>query len=675
VDPKQKTKTKLFDNGDFAAKLSTKLHKPIDPQQLDSYSLKFSKDMKTFEFETDSIKFRYELATGKLDSVDRVKRPERSRLPSWMSFSPDSSYITYAKNYNLYIMGADSVEHQLSTDGEQYYSFGGDTSKTRKTRARVNWSEDSKWFYATRSDSRKVKELFLINEVADPRPTLRTYKYEMPGDENVAQHELFVYNVDVKDFKKIDIDRWKDQKIAAGVTSSNGGGSFSSLRWGKTTNELFFQRRARTNDKQDLVALDPGTGEIRILVDEYIEDVSIDTKNLVLLHESNEMIWWSERTGWGHFYLYDKMGNLKNPITAGAFRADGITKIDTTGRVLYFTGKGREKDVNVYFSFLYRVNFDGTGMKMLSPGDGQHSVSISPTTSFFVDTYSRVDTAPSSVLRDNQGNMIMELEKTDISKLQEYGWQFPEPFIVKMADGVIDNYGVMFKPFNFDPEKKYPIIAHVYPGPQTESVSTTFTPTNRDMTLAQLGFIVVQLGNRGGSPLRNKAYHRFGRGNFRDYGLADKKAGIEQLANKYSFIDVDRVGIYGHSGGGFMSTAAMLVPPYNEFFKVAVSSSGNHDNTVYSKWWGETHSGVQEVTKKVKTEDEKTEEQISFESKIQTNPEMAENLKGKLLLAHGTMDNNVHPANTIRVVNALIKANKRFDLIMFPGKAHGFGDM
>ena len=284
---------------------------------------------------------------------------------------------------------------------------------------------------------------------------------------------------------------------------------------------------------------------------------------------------------------------------------------------------------------------------------------------FFVDNYSRVNTVPASALLDTRGRRIMDLEESDFSKLMEAGYGFPQPYTVKADDGVTDLYGVMYKPIDFDPSKKYPIVAYVYPGPQTESVSKFFSTNASEYALAQFGMIVITVGNRGGHPARSKWYHNYGYGNLRDYGLADKKVAIEQLADRHDFIDIDRVGIYGHSGGGFMSTAAMLV--YPDFFKVAVSSSGNHNNDVYNQNWSEKHHGVKEVT-----DDEGV---ITFEYDIQKNSDLASNLKGHLMLTTGDEDNNVHPAGTFRMAEALIKANKRFDFFLFPGQRHGYGDM
>jgi dipeptidyl aminopeptidase/acylaminoacyl peptidase len=284
---------------------------------------------------------------------------------------------------------------------------------------------------------------------------------------------------------------------------------------------------------------------------------------------------------------------------------------------------------------------------------------------FFVDNYARTNTAPASALYNAAGTKIMDLEEADFSRLMNAGYQFPEPYTVKAADRVTDLYGVIYKPFDFDPEKTYPIIAYVYPGPQTEAVSKFFSTSRYETALSQFGFIVITVGNRGGHPARSKWYHNYGYGNLRDYGLADKKAAIEQLSDRHDFIDMDRVGIYGHSGGGFMSTAAMLV--YPDFFKVAVSSSGNHNNDVYNANWSEKHHGVKEVVS--------DSGEVTFEYDIEKNSDLAKNLKGHLLLTTGDIDNNVHPAGTLRMAEALIRANKRFDFFIFPGQRHGYGDM
>ncbi|MEO6916772.1 MAG: prolyl oligopeptidase family serine peptidase, partial [Chitinophagaceae bacterium] len=379
-----------------------------------------------------------------------------------------------------------------------------------------------------------------------------------------------------------------------------------------------------------------------------------------------EFIEWSERDGWAHLYLYDEKGKLKNQVTSGSYHVENIEGIDEKKRIIYFSANARETNEDPYLHHLYKVNFDGSGLKLLNPGEFDHDVNLDDNAQFFVDNYSRVNTAPVSVLYDSEGKKILELEKTDLSRLFSAGYKFPEPFKVKADDGITDLYGVMYKPFDFDSTKKYPIIEYVYPGPQTEAVNKTFgRGMDRTDRLAQLGFIVITVGNRGGSPGRSKWYHTFGYGNLRDYGLADKKAAIEQLSDKFAYIDIDRVGIHGHSGGGFMSTAAMLVFP--DFFKVAVSESGNHENNIYNRWWSEKHHGVRE--------DVGDKGDTSFIYAIEKNSDLAKNLKGHLMLSTGDIDNNVHPANTIRLANALIRANKRFEFVLLPGQRHGYGDM
>lgn len=340
--------------------------------------------------------------------------------------------------------------------------------------------------------------------------------------------------------------------------------------------------------------------------------------------------------------------------------------MDEAKRVVYFLANGKEKDENPYYEHLYRVGLDGSGLQQVTPGDYFHTVSMDDNAAFVVNNYSRVNTIPRTDLMDSNGRKLMTLEESDFSGLLAAGYQFPEPFKVKAADGVTDLYGVMYKPFNFDSTALYPIIDYVYPGPQVEATVYPFSRMSvRTDRLAQAGFIVITVGNRGGHPSRSKWYHNFGYGNLRDYGLADQKAAIEQLANRYSFIDINRVGIHGHSGGGFMSTAAIL--QYPDFFKAAVSCAGNHDNRIYNRWWSETHHGVKEVVS------EKGD--TTFVYNIKTNEEIASRLKGHLMLVHGDIDNNVHPGNTLRVADALIRAGKRFDMLLLPQQRHGFGDM
>ncbi len=662
-----------------------------------------------------TIYFEYDLATAKLALLPDYTPPRKAR---WAAVSPDEKTVVFARGQNLFMMDSDNyakalkkeddatvVEAQLTTDGEENFSYArrlreeergayrfSEKNKTPRTPAiQIVWSKDSRKFSVIRNDQRKVADLWVINSLANPRPKLESYRYGMPGEAEQPQAHVEVFDLASKARVKVKSEQFKDQQVGiytAPITErererarfiqvdrsgdqdqqqqQGGGPQFSGVepKWlADGSDKLYFNRTSRDLKKIDVCVADTATGEVKTLIQERL-NTYVELKPLWLVNNGQELVHWSERDGWGHYYLFDAGGALKNQITSGEFYSDTVEGIDEKTRTLYFNANGREQNEDPYYSHLYSVSLNGGNPKLLNPGDGSHAVASADSLKYLIDNSSRVNCAPESVLYDQLGAKLMPLETTDLSAMNEAGFKFPEPFKVKADDGITDLYGVMYKPFDFDANKKYPIIAYVYPGPQTESVTKTFTPRNDRVTLAQFGFIVIEVGNRGGHPQRSKWYHNYGYGNLRDYGLADKKAAIEQLARRHGFIDVDRVGIFGHSGGGFMSTAAMLV--YPDFFKVAVSSSGNHENNIYNRWWSEKHHGVKEVTDK--------DGNVKFEYNIERNSELAKNLKGHLMLATGDMDDNVHPANTLRMADALIKANKRFDFFMIPGKRHGYAD-
>jgi dipeptidyl aminopeptidase/acylaminoacyl peptidase len=673
---------------------------------------------------TKTLHFEYDLATGKVTLLEDWKDPERK--PTWANVSPDGKTVVFARNHNLYMMDdvnyekakkdpndKSIVETQLTTDGVEHYSFagrggrgggeqiqqqqeqmtttqgegeGGGRGNVRTAPAALYWSKDSKKFCVVRRDDRKVADLWVINTLANPRPTLMTYRYAMPGEVNVPQTEILAFDRDTKARVKLKADIWKDESMSvlpARVTAQflEQNPDRTEQTWfTDAPDKIYITRRSRDMHKLDVCAVNPDTGEAKVLLEERL-NTYIETQSPRLINNGQEFIWWSERDGWGHLYRYGIDGTLKNPITSGEFvcvaagggggRGGGgaVQGIDEKTGTVFFTAVGREPGEDPYYPHLYRINLDGTGLKLLNPGDASHSVNMCESTKFFVDNSSRVNSAPRSVLYDSAGNLVMELETTDVKPLLEAGYKFPEPFKVKADDGITDLYGVMYKPYDFDPNKKYPIILNVYPGPQTESVTKTFSPRNYNNFLAQFGFIVIEVGNRGGNPQRSKWYHNYSYGpgpddiSFRDYGLADKKAAVEQLAHRYPYIDINKVGIFGHSGGGFMSAAAMLV--YPDFFKVAWSESGNHENNVYNNTWSEQNHGIKEVTDK--------DGNVTFEYTVDKNSDVAKNLKGHLMLTTGDYDNNVHPANTMRLADALIKANKRFDMMIFPGQQHSYG--
>lgn len=618
---------------------------------------------------------------------------------------------------------AETTAKQLTTDGQKDYSYGGNDEDDWSTPSSVNWSLDSSAFYVTRTDSRDVAELFLVNSLGDPRPTLQQYKYSMPGENKVRHSELMMFQRKTGKMVRLK-PKWKDE-------------SYVDLRW-MANGELRVLRRDRLVRNMEYGIADPETGDFKVLFSESLEKAGMATQSLRYLDDRNEMIWWSERSGWGHYYLYDTNGKLKNAVTRGRFRASSILDVDEKKGLMWFRGNGREKRENVYYEHLYRVRLDGGDLTLLDEGDASHRSQLSKSRKFVVDNCSRTDKSPVSVLRDGEGNLVMPLEESDTAQLKQLGWHAPERFVVKAADGTTDLYGNMWKPFDFDETKKYPLIVHVYPGPQTEGVTHTFSSTHRLQELAQVGFIVIQVGHRGGTPTRSKAYGSYGYFNMRDYPLEDKKTAIEQLAARHDFIDIDRIGMFGHSGGGFLTATALLKPPYNRFFKVGVSTAGNHDNNIYNNYWSERYHGLKEAkekdskkttdkeggkkgskkdaTKKTEkksdnkvadadakkkggavadakakqgqngekkqgdkkktekvNENDAVEKKTKFDIKVATTWELAENLEGKLLLVHGEIDNNVHPAGTMRLVNALIKANKRFDMLIIPGARHSFG--
>jgi dipeptidyl aminopeptidase/acylaminoacyl peptidase len=719
VDPAKGEKKLMFDNALLAAKLTRIVKDPFDAQHLNIDSLRFVKDENWIQFEVKSTEeivkkdtsaaakgkaagapparerkvfyFEYNLNTQELIELSDFKKPKRK--PVWANISPDGNIILFGRNYNLYWMDKanyekalvkedDStiVEHAITTDGVEYFGYHGsgsfgnnetnvekEANKKKRKGVGARWSPDSKHFAMIRTDSRKVKELWVINSVADPRPTLETYKYMMAGEKEAPVDHLYLFDAQAKTGKEMPVSLFKDQNLgiwAAEELAKERDDDWRPSKWLGDDQQFYFTRTGRDLKKVDICKVDINTGSVKVLIEERF-NTYIELRKLGLVNNGKELIHWSERDGWAHFYLYDENGKLKNQITSGTWHAETILGIDEAKRVLFFSANGKEPNEDPYYLHAYRVNFDGTGLKLLNPGEFEHAMSLNDNNSFFIDNYSRVNTVPKSALYAADGRKVMDLETADLSSLMATGYKFPQPFKVKADDGITDIYGVMYKPMDFDSTKKYPVIQYVYPGPQTEAVNKAFGRSmDRTDRLANLGFVVITMGNRGGHPARSKWYHNFGYGNLRDYGLADKKAAAEQLADRYPWFDVNRVGIHGHSGGGFMSTAAMLV--YPDFFKVAVSSAGNHDNSIYNRWWSEQHHGVKEVI---------GEKDTSFVYSIEKNQDLVKNLKGHLMLATGDIDNNVHPAGTIRVANALIKANKRFDLVILPGQRHGFGDM
>ncbi|MBP1618228.1 MAG: hypothetical protein H6Q14_2055 [Bacteroidetes bacterium] len=622
----QKGKQELYDTLLIARFLEEK----NIPQKSLFYTPQFTANGINASFSIRSKTFIYNADSSSVREVT----PKPFASTSW-GVSPDKKHQVKFESHNLFVKYLDSGEtKQFSFDGQEDFDF---------ETAELTWISSNS-FYITRKDQRNVRSLAVLRQITTP-PVPQTYKYELPGDSVVARRQLYLCNLAVdQQLKLVNTDKWKGQLLEIKPTKN-------------VSDKVFFIRRKRTRDQLEVCYVDVATMNVKVVCLEQSKPyINEDMFSCQILNKGKDVLLWSDRTGWGHYYRYSTDGKLLNAVTKGEWTAGQICGVDSLRNNLYVYGYGREKGMNPNYAFLYKTDLSGKKIKLLTPENATHKVFVSPKTDLIIDNYSRIDTLPRTNVRDANGRLLTTLEQPDISRLLDYGWKMPEQFTLKAADGVTDLYGIMWKPFDFDPNKKYPVISQVYPGPQTETVWTDFTVFDRynNTALAQRGFIVVCMGHRGGSPFRNAAYAKYGYGNLRDYALADDKAGLEQLGTKYSFIDLNRVGIVGHSGGGMMAAAAMCT--YPDFYKVAVASSGNYDNTIYNRTWGETFQGIGEDNK----------------FSVKTNQQLASGLKGHLLLVTGDVDQNVHPANTFRLVDALIQAGKDFDLLVLPGQDHHY---
>ena len=702
ADPKAGKTEPVFDMDKLAMQITEIMRDPFDAKHLPISNisidpendgiLKF--DIKSTKEKTDTTgkatgekltyHFRYEIAGKKLtyDTADK-----KEKYPDWANVSPDGLTGVYMKNSNLFYMDTlnlrkaaedpkDStlVEHRITSDGYKDFCYGinnysGNTETDTTKRvfpSELVWSPDSRHIAVMRWDMAPLKDFWVINSLTQPRPTLETYKYQMPGEPGPKGH-LYVFSTSDWTSRQVKINAFKDQDLIMQPdvrTTDDQFDEFYGSRWLGDDNGFYLTRMSRDLKRMDICYVGVDSDSTRTVISERM-NTYVESRQTRLLDSGRKMIHWSERNGWANLYLYNADGTLIRNLTEGAYHVDDVLAVNEKEGYVLFRACGKEKGENPYQMHVYRVSLQGGEPKMLDIPDMNIDAIASDDGKYFIANYSRVDYKPASALFDAAGKKVCDLGEADFSLLFAAGYKFPERFKVKAADGITDLYGAIYKPFDFDSTKVYPICDYVYPGPQVEanniSWSRGFTRTDR---LAQLGFIVITVGNRGGHPDRSKWYHNYGYGNLRDYGLEDQKYAIQQLGARHSWIDLNRVGIHGHSGGGFMSTAAML--KYPDFFKAAVSCAGNHDNSIYNRWWSEQHHGI---TEKVEAGD------TTFVYSIETNPEIASNLKGHLMLVHGDIDNNVHPANTIRVVNALIRANKRFDMLILPGQRHGFGDM
>ena len=569
--------------------------------------------------------------------------------------SPDSAFTMMGSGYNLFVRDNRTGQvKQVTTDGKENasytYRFANDTLPSH---SRGFWL-GHRYLYLLKDQS-EVQELSLINSLTPGRPRTNTFKMPMPGDAGVNRYRLFWYDADKGEGRLLPIDKYPDQEVDLGTYRSN--------------EALYFTRRNRRADSLDLCRVNVAEGTVTEVISETVSPhINLTLSGYRVLLGGKRILWWSERTGKGHYYLYDSQGRLLNRVTQGyQLVAGNILRIDSARNEIVFAGYGNEPGINPYYTFYYKASLDGKKQTLLTPGNGNHELSLSPDGRYAVDKYSRVDCLPVtralSVEHPSRSHLV---EEADGTALLAAGWRPPVLLKLKAADGQTDLYGIMYLPSDLDPGRKYPLITNVYPGPQDDQIPQSFViDDNGNQSLAELGFIVINVAPRGSSPLRGRDFYCYGYGNLRDYPLADTKHVIEELAKTHPYIDLDRVGIYGHSGGGFQTVAAMLT--YPDFFKVGVAASGNHDNNIYIQWWGEIFHGVEA------RQDSVTRRTV-FTSKIPTNMELAANLQGDLLLITGDVDKNVPPSSTYRLAHALIKANKRFDMFVLPGKDHGVMD-
>ena len=668
VNTKTQEKKTAFNHEKLAKTLSKKLNKEIDANALPISNVSFSKNLNTLQFIAFNQKYEYKIKEHTL--VQHASK--RNSAESNEHVSPNGKLAAYIAHYNLWIRDLDTNKSmQLTFDGKQDYGYATNNAGWIKSDGAVlKWSPNSDKIATFQQDARGVGMMYLTSSnIGHPR--LEAWKHPLPGDAEIFTIERVIIHLGNQP-KTVRLKMEKD--FQRGTTTDHIAGRNNELldaQWNKKGTKFAFVSGSRDHKVAHLQIADAQTGAVTSVHKEEVTtyyESGVNAENWRVLFDSNEFIWYSEKTDWGHLYLYDlKTKTLKNEITSGNFIVKQIKSIDEKNRQIYFSAGGKEAG-NPYHNYYYKINFDGTNFTNLTPSKGTHSVTISDDYSLLIDTYSTTTEPPITVLRNGFGEKIMDLEIADISELKEKNWQAPVEFSLKARDGKTDLYGIMCLPSHYNANKKYPVLNYIYPGPQSGSIGKYgFRPVWRDFqAVAELGFVVVAVDAMG-TPMRSKSFHDAYYGNMGDNGLPDNITAIKQLAQKYKGMDLEKIGIWGHSGGGFASTRAVFT--YPEFYDVAVSGAGNHDNRNYEADWGEKWQGLL-IEGNIEG---KTDGTTNYDN--QANQLIAKNLKGKLLITHGSMDNNVPPSNTMLVVEALIKANKDFDMILYPNKRHGYGDM
>ncbi len=669
VDSETGSQRPAFDHKRLAKALSRLFEKSIDHRNLSFDAIDFQDDNRSIRFVVDGQSWICDLHTYQL-RPDSTVQASVYELPS-----PDGKSIAFVRDYNLYVRAVESGEEtQLSHDGIRDYDYA-TPSASPITRVKLGadlagrqpvaaiWSPDSGKLLTQRLDRRSSNRYHWVQSVpasGGPAQKMYTGTYPLPGEKNVPKADLLIF--DVHSRSKVVLDGEPISLLYYGTVFDVG-----YIWWADSSERVYFNQFERGYKSATLYVADAKTGRADIIVREESPTwVDVAANNwepgMRPIGGGAEVLWWSQRDGYGHLYLYNgKTGRLNNQVTSGEWVVREVLYIDEAARTVYFTAGGRESGRDPYLRNLYRVGLDGSDLRLLTPEDADHEIHFSPTGRYFIDVYSRVDTTPILVLRrSHDGSVVRELGRPDLSALKATGWQWPEPFKVKARDGTTDIFGVMVKPSNFDPDKQYPVLDFIYGGPQRLQTPKSFSGRQYwsnskrlwDMqALAELGFIVITIDGLG-MPYRSKAFHDVSYKNLADGGIEDHISGLRQLATRRRYIDLSRVGIFGISAGGYASTRAILA--YPDFFKVAVSSAGNHDHRTDKAEWVERYMGFE----------------VGDHYIQQANPTLAHKLKGKLLIAHGEMDPNVHPASTLQLVDALVKANKDFDLLIIPNQVH-----
>ncbi len=661
LDPAGGGRRELLDNDRLAAALGESLGREVAARDLLLTGIRLDGSEAQFNFDGE----RYSLTLDEEYSPRQLEAAPRNEF-----LSPDGSRAAFVRDHNLWIRDTASGElTQLTFDGEENYGYATNNAGwVRGDGPVLKWSPDSSRIATFRHDGREVGDIALWGTRVG-RPEADIWKYPLPGDEHIFMIERLVIHLEPEP-RVVFLDMPPDPHRSTTTDHvADRAGVFLDTQWSADSERLAFISSSRDHKQARLRLADIDSGGVRDVYLEVAEThymAGFMDENWRVLHERGEFIWFSERDGWGHLYLRDlASGELKHAITAGDWLVLDIEQVDEESGHLWLLGSNAEPG-DPYFHYLYRVGLDGENRQLLTPEPGHHETSWSPSGKYFLDTWSTPDTPPVSAVRNREGEILATLEQTGIAALADAGWRPPVPFTVKARDQVTDLYGLMYLPSNLDESRRYPVLNYLYPGPQTGSVgSRGFRASRGDkQALAELGFIVVEVDAMG-TPGRSKAFHDIYHGNMGDNGLPDQVGAIRQLAARHSYMDLDRVGIWGHSGGGFASTAGIL--GYPDFYRVAVSSAGNHDNRNYADDWGERWQGLLEYSGE--TDPVRGYSLSNYDN--QSNPLLAENLQGKLLLAHGLMDTNVHPSSTMLMVDALIEAEKDFDLIVLPNLGHG----